>query len=191
MLRKFSQMPFSLSKFTHAACAAMSVAAFMVVKPKLDASYLASLHPADYATGQLSFSGDLVKSYYAHMISTGTLDRYWQTQFIDFGFITAVFCLGLFFITGAARFSPPQSWGRRIGMISALSAMFGALADSLENLVSFVMLSNPTDFPNWIAVLGSTISMIKFTLISSAMFGCILAVLFAISSALHQKFRPI
>jgi hypothetical protein len=174
MISKFIRSTMSMPKYQHAALAGLSALGFGLIKPQLDASYLASRHPVDYATGQLSFSAELVKGYYAHMI-----DIYWKTQFIDFGFIAAVFCLGLFFATAIARVSRLGSWGRWLGMAAGFAAMSGATADAFENFISFVMLSNPNSFPSWIAVVASTFSALKFAMISSAILGCVASLFFA------------
>lgn len=171
MIRNTLKFVLKTPRTVHAMCAAAATAALWLVKPVLDASYSASGFPVDYATGQLAFDGNLLKGYYAHMISKRTLGVYWQTQFIDFGFIAAVFCLGLFVATGVARLSAPGSWGRRVGLLSAQAAMAGALFDACENLVSFIMLANPADFQNGIALVYSTFAASKFILILSAMIG--------------------
>ena len=36
--------------------------------------------------------------------------------------------------------------------MAAVIIPLGAVFDALENLVSFVMLSQPTSFPNWLAL---------------------------------------
>lgn len=169
MIRKFAVRPLSFSAWTHGAFAVASIIGFMVVKPILDASYAASGHPVDYAAGQLAFAGDTIKEYYAKMLASGTLDIYWKTQFIDFAFISAVFCLGWFFCTAVARLGRSGSWGWHAGIIAAVSAMGGAVSDAAENLLSFVMLSNPSGFPNWIAFIYSSFAAVKFTLITAAM----------------------
>jgi hypothetical protein len=189
MIRKLVNYPLSLPVLTHAALAAAAVIGFILVKPQLDASYAASNHPVDYATGQLSFNGEVLKGYYAHMIKAGTLDIYWQTQFIDFAFIVAVFCLGLFLCTGAARIARHNSWGRHVGMFAAIAAMSGALCDVDENLLSFVMLSNPAGFPNWIAIICSSFSALKFALITAAMGGVVFALAFASFGRLFHRPR--
>ena len=147
---------------------------------KLDASYEASKHPVDYFTGQTGFNGLKIKEYYATMLEHGTLDVYWTTQIIDFGFILAVACMGLFFCTLVSRAGRPKSWSRTFGHFAALSAISGATSDALENLVSFVMLSAPQDFPNWLAIPYSGFAVIKFGLITLAMGLLIFCILAAI-----------
>jgi len=97
-------MIFRLPVVAHLTAAALAFGVFLWVKGQLDASYAASGHPVDYATGQLAFDARIIEGYYAHMIETGSLQIYWQTQFIDFGFIAAVMTVAMLFGTLAARF---------------------------------------------------------------------------------------
>lgn len=171
----------------HALGAAVSFAAFNWVKGKLDASYVASNHPVDYVTGQTSFNGDTIKGYYNHMIDAGTLDVYWQTQLIDYGFIAAMLCIGLFAGTLIARIGRAESWSRKIGKWAAVSIMLGAVSDAIENLISFIMLSNPQDFANWIAIPYSAFATIKFFLIALGMVGLIVTLVLAAVGRLMRK----
>ena len=114
------------------------------VKSRLDASYAASGHPADYATGQLAFDARIIESYYARMIEAGTLPVYLQTQFIDFGFIAAMVALSVLLGTLAARLGARinrlGAWGWWMGLAATMLGAAGAGFDVLENLLSFVML---------------------------------------------------
>ena len=177
----------SLPLIAHAVCAVATVFGFQWVKGKLDASYAASNHPVDYATGQTSFSGETIKGYYATMQEAGTLDVYWQTQFIDFGFILAIACMGLFVATLVARLGRPNSWARRLGLFAGAAALLGALCDAIENGWSFVMLSNPTDFADWLAFPYSAFASAKFAMIAFAMFALLASLLVAIIGRAAKK----
>lgn len=155
-----------LARRTHAAGAALAIAALATANSVLNQLYIASGHPVDYLTGQTSFSGEEVKGWYAEMQAAGTLDVYWYTQLFDFVFILTVFAMGSLAATFLARIN-----GSRRGSGSALWAAaalaLGAMFDAAENLISFVMLSNPQGFPNWVAVPYSTMAVIKFTFIGT------------------------
>ena len=58
----------------------------------LNASYASSGFPVPYWQAQLSFDANKLKSWYQILIERGTLDRYIQTQHIDFVFIASVLC---------------------------------------------------------------------------------------------------
>ena len=103
------------------------------------------------------------------MIETGTLDIYRTTQLIDFGFILAIVCMGLFVCTLVARAARDGSWGRCVVLIAGLSAIAAAFSDAIENGWSFTMLTNPTDFTNWLVIPYSGFASIKFALITLAM----------------------
>ncbi len=71
-----------LPVWAHAAAAIGTTAFFQWAKGKLDASYAASLHPMDYATGQTTFNGVQIKEYYAPCSKQGhwmsTSQRNWS-----------------------------------------------------------------------------------------------------------------
>lgn len=153
---------------------------FQWIKGKLDQSYLASGHPVDYFTGQTTFDGEKVKSFYQTMLDKGTLDIYWQTQFIDYGFMLGIFAIGLFASSFIARFSRTERLTHRIAKFGGLFLMGGAIFDALENLISFVMLSNPLGFSNWIALPYSLAAVLKFACIALGMLLLISTIVFLI-----------
>lgn len=166
ILKLFKKTVIRLPVFVHAALALVSIFWFQWAKGKLDASYAASRHPVDYMTGQTSFSGETIKEYYASMTDTGTLDIYVTTQLIDFGFILGFLGIGLFVCTLIARLSRADSFGRNTGMLAGLPFVLGGISDMIENGWSFVMLTNPSTFANWLAIPYSTFAVVKFGLIT-------------------------
>ena len=103
------------------------------------------------------------------MTELGTLDIYWLTQVIDFGFICAMVCMGLFVLTLVARLSRAESRARGLGLLAAGSIMVGAACDVIENGLSFIMLANPAGFANWLALPYSGFASLKFALITVGM----------------------
>ncbi len=61
----------ALPLWTHAAAAVATVASFQWTRGWLEAGYAASRRPVDFATGQTAFSGEKIKSYFAHTQKTG------------------------------------------------------------------------------------------------------------------------
>ncbi|CUH76402.1 hypothetical protein TRM7557_00881 [Tritonibacter multivorans] len=163
----------ALPLLVHIGAAIATFVGFNWIKARLDASYAASNHPVDYATGQTTFDGAAIKGFYAHMSDLGTLDVYRTTQLIDFGFILAIACMGLFFCTLVARASRDGSWGRWLGLTAGLCAVMGAICDAIENGWSFVMLADPDGFADWLALPYSGFASLKFAFITAAM-GCLL-----------------
>ena len=177
----------TLSIPIHMATAVATVVAFVWVKGKLDASYAASNHPVDYFTGQTSFSGEKIKGYYAHMMEAGSFDIYWQTQMIDFGFIAAMGCIGLFVCTLVARLGRKNSLGYRTGLIAGMAFVVGACFDTMENLWSFVMLNNSSDFANWMALPYSSSASLKFLFITLGMLGVCISIILSIAGKLSKN----
>ena len=172
---------FRLSLPVHLVAAGAAFAAFQAIKVRLDASYAASQHPVDYATGQLAFDAEVIEGYYAHMTGVGTLDIYWQTQILDFAFIAAVMVLSALLGTLAARLGGRinrlGTWGWRLGVAAALAGVSGALFDALENLLSFAMLARPEAIAPALALAYSSAAAAKFALLTAAMAAFVLSLL--------------
>ncbi|MBT3313421.1 MAG: hypothetical protein HN390_02290 [Anaerolineae bacterium] len=128
----------------------------------LEASYAKSKFPVPFFAGQTTFDGELLKSYFKTMIDQGTLDIFVQTQFIDFLFIITVILFGFSLWTLVARLHQPDSFFRKAGLWFALSLPLAGISDAIENLISFILLASPLDFPNWLAIPYSAVAVIKF-----------------------------
>jgi hypothetical protein len=175
LMQRLTQPIFSLPIWAHAALTAGAFVGFQRAKAALDASYAASRHPVDYATGQTGFDAEKIKGYYAHMQGEGTLDIYVRTQQIDFGFLVLLGLTGLLLGTLVARAGRSDSWGRKIGCLAGLSFVLGAMMDASENLVSFVMLADPQGFAAWLALPYSGFAVVKFVLITAGMAGILIS----------------
>ena len=171
--RKFLNMNIG----AHLIVLAASFIALGVVNGILDASYEASNHPVSYAEGQTTFDGEQIKGFYSVMDQAGTLSVYVRTQLIDFGFIAAMAVLGVSLGAMLIRINRERSFGQRAGQVVSGAALIGASADVLENLVSFVMLANPAEFPNWLAIPYSSFAVIKFAFITLAMVAVVASVI--------------
>ena len=179
MLANLLKKTFNLPRWAHAALAALSILWFQWINVKITASYAASQHPVDYFTGQTSFNAQTIKGYYAAMTDTQTLDVYVTTQIIDTGVIIGFACLGLFACTLIARLSRAGSFGRKAGLLGGMSYIFGAVSDATENGFSFIMLSNPAGFADWLAIPYSLFASIKFGFVTLAMALAIISLILA------------
>lgn len=166
----------------HAAATAAAFALFQFAKGALDASYAASGYPVDYATGQLSFSAAKLQGYYAVMGQAGTLGIYVRTQVIDFGFIASVMVLSLLLGPLVARLG-----ARWIGFAAAIAGIAGASFDVIENLLSFVLLADPQNLSQGVALAYSTAAAIKFALLTTAMATVLLALIAGLATRLRLR----
>jgi hypothetical protein len=157
----FAQIPLWL----HLGLAIFAYLGTRVTNIILDHSYAASLYPVPFYVGQTAFRGEVLKGYYAHMLEAQTLDIYWRTQLIDFGFIAAVFIAGVTVSLCLARLNKPFPFLYKLSLVAALLIPLGAIFDTIENLISFVMLAQPTHFPDWIAFIYSSFAVLKFAAI--------------------------
>ncbi len=140
----------------------------------LNASYQASLFPVPYYVGQLAFDAAQLKSYYSVMLQQGSLDIYVQTQIIDFVFILSTLLLHGVVTLLLARLQPQASRLRRAAFWLVLVAPLAPVFDSLENLVSFVMLANPLEFSAALALIYSGFAAAKFAVFVVTYLGAVL-----------------
>lgn len=163
---------FTVPIWAHLSATLVAFGLFQGAKGWLDASYAASGHPVDYATGQLAFDAPTIEGYYRTMADAGTLGVYWQTQIIDFGFIASVMLLAVTLGTLLARLG---GWARWLGLTAAALGVAGGTMDAVENLLSFWMLSTPTAIPPALAMAYSSAAAAKFALLTTAMVAALAA----------------
>jgi hypothetical protein len=185
LLQRVTRMPI----WAHGLAALLTIMLVVLSNTVLDASYAASQFPVPFAQGQTTFDGELLKSYYRHMIDRGTLGVYWQTQFIDFGFIASVFLTGLILPSWLRRFARPATWASKVLSGSTVLICLGAIFDAIENLISFVMLMQPQTFPNWLVYPYSTMAVAKFACVTIGMVMLTFGLLLLIAQLLTRLWR--
>ncbi len=132
------------------------------VSSTLTASYIESKFPVPYHVAQLSFSAEKLKGWYSELQQMGTFDVYLLTQHIDSLFILSVLLLHCFALVLISRLFAVNSRGRKILVVCALISAIAPISDQLENLVSYVMLANPTNFADALAYVYSSFAATKF-----------------------------
>lgn len=160
-----------LNRLSHATLwgvTGLALALHLAATAWLNASYAASQFPVPYHVAQLSFDAQKIKGWYAFLTEKGTLDLYWQTQLIDFAFIATVLVLHVSALLLVARLFDAGTSGRRWMLLAAALSVVAPIADAIENLVSFVMLSDPAGFPDALAWVYSSLAAVKFAFFTLA-----------------------
>ena len=142
---------------------AVGLLAQRVTQTILDTFYARSGYPVPYYEGQLAFSAAKLAGWYTAMQRNGTLGVYWQTQFVDFGFILATGLLFTAVLLLVARAVPAGGTARRLALALVWLGPVVALLDIVENLISFVLLADPTSVSQPLALIYSTVAALKFT----------------------------
>ena len=118
-------------------------------------------YPADLFTSQLSFSGDLMKGYYA----LTNIEIYRISPSLDYvfmlGYGSIIFSLSLMI----ARRYDSTSKIRDSGFVVAILGIFAACCDGIENIFILAMLTDPGGFPNYLAISHSVFALIKWILL--------------------------
>jgi hypothetical protein len=117
--------------------------------------------PAQIFSSQLSFSGELMKSYYA----VTDIGLYRVTALLDYIFMVGygmiLFSLS---ILVARRFRKTSKIGQ-ISIVIAICGVIAAICDGIENIFILAMLSDPSGFPNYFAFSHSVFALIKWILL--------------------------
>lgn len=130
----------------------------------LDGLYVDSQFPVPFYIGQTTFNAEELKSYYAVLISKGTLDKYFWVQMADYLFMVTVFVSFFALMTAVYRSLPDVKWLKNLAWAMVFIAPTAALFDAAENLVSFFFITNPQEFSNWLVYPYSSFAVIKFAI---------------------------
>lgn len=193
MKRVFNNLEECFNKLAitmHALLALVALIAVRVTLTLFENSYAASQHPVPFYVAQTAFSGETLKGYYATMIASGTLAVYWRTQFIDFLYIASVFLAGIIVSFLLARFNNNNPRLLKLSLVAAIAIPTGAIFDALENLTSFIMLSQPTSFPNWIALIYSSFAVLKGATVGLGVILWLICLSGLLIELTLQRFRP-
>ena len=113
---------------------------------------------------QLGFNGEYIKSIFAFM-NENEMVLFLLANILDYAFMLAY---GAFFYSTAlilARKLKEGSLLSKVGYNIVILGVISACCDALENLFLLLMVSNPVDFPMWLAIPHSSFAIIKFALI--------------------------
>lgn len=136
----------------------LGIILLIIVYPLMMYYFTSSNFPVSFVESQLSFNGELLKTYY----STTNINLYRIGQLLDYGFMISY---GLLFFSGTLLIS--RKYGRKskvqmIGLIVAILGIASALFDALENVFILLMLMDPSGFPNVFAIIHSIFALMKF-----------------------------
>lgn len=155
----------------------------------LTASYIESKFPVPYYVAQLSFNAEQLKAWYSTLQQMGTFDVYVLTQHIDSLFILSVLMLHCFVLALISRLFAANSKGRKIMVVCALISAIAPISDQLENLVSYIMLANPTDFADALAYIYSSFAVTKFAFFVFAYIAAPLGLITGLTSLLIKRYK--
>lgn len=147
--------------------------------------YVRSGFPPMLIEGQLAFSAEATRGWYAVLLEKGTLGIYARTQLVDYLFIFGLMSALFFLHVMIAKAQPNPGW-RRVALWFAILGPTIAASDAVENIVTLTMLSRPTDFPPALAILASSISAVKW---GWAVIGCSMIVVQLVALAVVRLRR--
>lgn len=128
----------------------------------LESLYEKSKFSVPYFEAQTSFDATKIKVWYQELIDYGTMDIYYQTQYFDFVFIATVIAMGFFVWMFFGSILSKSSWFYEKRFYMSIFLPLAGLFDILENMVSFFMLANPTNFNDNLVYFYSGCASLKF-----------------------------
>jgi len=142
-------------------------------------------YPVPLLEGQTRFNAELLRSDFSVLIDSNTLGDYILIQYLDIGIMisTAIFftMLALYISRKLKSFK----WKRKAIIFSALFPV-SSLFDLTENAFLLIMVYNPENFSDWLAVSYSSSAVLKLL---SFIIGLLSLVLIPIISKLSNEPR--
>lgn len=140
-------------------------------------------YPVPLIEGQLRFDASSLMQDFAVLIKNGTLNDYRIIQYLDISIMisTAVFfgLLTLFIF----RKNKHKFW-RAFGISLCLLFPLSGMLDFIENIWLLIMLENPAEIPNWLAITYSSFALMKLVTFAIGLIGILFVFLL---SRMHKK----
>ena len=141
-----------------------SIILWIVVYPFLCFFFEISNYPVWFWESQLSFNGDIIKSHLKTMNSE-EINLYRIAQSLDYLFMIAY---GTFYFAISiilSRKFDKNSAFKKFGYMVAICGPIAACCDAIENFFIFLMIQDPTGFPNVWAIIHSYFALVKYILL--------------------------
>jgi hypothetical protein len=187
MLQSFLRFQAAFSTLQWAAMSVVGIALNLWSTVVLNTAYAASGFPVPYWEAQLSFDHLKLKAWYQALIETDSVGLYLHAQYVDFLFIASVLLLHVAVLVLVSRMLPNASRARSLMLWAALLSSLAPILDALENLVSFVMLSQPLSFEPALALIYSALAAGKFAMFTFAYVAGGAGVMWAVYSKLSPS----
>jgi len=136
----------------------LAIILLVIIYPIMTYFFMISSFPVGFFQSQLSFSGEILKSYYG----ITNINLYLIGQLLDYGFMLGYGVIFFSLSLLIARRFDKASRINRIGLISALLGILAALFDASENFFILITLTDPSGFPNIIAIIHSFFALFKY-----------------------------
>lgn len=173
----------------------LAIASFVISKwiqiEWLDKSYVASKFPVPFYKGQTTFDAAVTKAHYQVLVDEGTLSIFRQTQFIDFAYILATFLFTFLIMAAIYKNLHHSPKLQKFSWAMVLIMPLNCVMDIFENLISFIILMNPADFPDWLIIPYSSFATVKFALYGVGYIWIIIAGIFIVFPMLGQLAKSV
>jgi hypothetical protein len=136
---------------------------------------------------QLGFNADIIKSYFK-LMSNEELSLFFIANVLDYVFLIA---FGLFIFSSGLittrKMKKNRIW-QKVGYSASSLGILYIVFDGIENFFLIFMILDPVSFPNWLAILHSSLASVKFTVMYIAFIWLIVSVSILILFQIKRKF---
>ncbi len=187
-MRRLASLISSVPMAVHVSLVVAALVVMGVVNVRLRRLYNATGYPVSFAEGQTTFSAATVKEHLAVLVARGTLQDYAAVQRFDYLFIAWLAAAGVLIGSLVVRLASARTaW---FGHVAIIAFVVGPLFDALENLVSFGMIADPAGFPDHLALVHSTLAVLKFVSLAVGLLAVLIGFAAVARTAVRRRRPP-
>lgn len=152
----------------------LSIVMLIIIYPIMGYFFLMSGNPGNVMESQLSFSAAYMRDYYDNIEN---IELYRIGETIDYGFMVSYGLLIISLALIIARKFDEGNFWRNSGYSLVPLGILAALLDAVENAFILAMLTDPSGFPDILAIMHSTFALIKWIILFLSIIWAVLAVI--------------
>lgn len=140
----------------------LGVVVIIISLPIMNYFFEISNYPVSFIESQLSFSGETIKSHYATMTNE-EITLYLYGNVVDYFFMLGNCLVKIGIAVMVARSFEEDSTLRTTGLIMIFIGIIGTVFDAVENIFIVLMIFDPINFPDILAISHSVFALFKYT----------------------------
>ena len=139
----------------------LGIAVIIISLPIMNYFFEISNYPVSFIESQLSFSGEIIKSHYATMTNE-EINLYLVGNVVDYLFMLGNGLVKIGIAVMVARSFEEDTTLRTAGLIMIFIGIIGTVFDAIENIFIVLMIFDPINFPDILAITHSVFALFKY-----------------------------
>ncbi|MFX1251798.1 MAG: hypothetical protein ACFFCZ_09340 [Promethearchaeota archaeon] len=135
---------------------------------------------------QLGFNAEYIRSVFS-LMSNEELSIFILGNLFDYVFMIAYGTLIFSSALLLTRKLREGSIWNQIGFFIAIAGIIASCCDAMENIFLLLMVSNPVNFPSWLAIPHSSFALVKFIILYASMGWIFLTIVLIVLSGLIKR----